>query len=196
MISLSFAYISKAPKELRQNEGSNAGHLSIYICSQTIGHSRGRAANVYITEWVGLAQVCSNSCKVHTHFSVSVERWCRLRGNLLFYFKSRDHWSEPAGVIVVEDCQVKAEAAAPLDDSTFGLVLAFGGGQFQHLATYTEAERDSWMAALRSASHRHMKAHLEELRARLNAKTSVAAIAKPEAAAVASNEFFPVIGKD
>merc|ERR1712079_706896 len=28
---------------------------------------------------------------------VSVERWCRLRGNLLFYFKSRDHWSEPAG---------------------------------------------------------------------------------------------------
>ena len=31
--------------------------------------------------------------------AVSVERWCRLRGNLLFYFKSRDHWSEPAGVI-------------------------------------------------------------------------------------------------
>ena len=29
--------------------------------------------------------------------SVSLERWCRLRGNLLFYFKSRDQWSEPAG---------------------------------------------------------------------------------------------------
>ena len=70
--------------------------------------------------------------------AVSVERWCRLRGNLLFYFKSRDHWSEPAGVIVVEDCEVRPEAASPLDDSTFGLVLSFGGGQLQHLATYTE----------------------------------------------------------
>ena len=29
--------------------------------------------------------------------TVSTERWCRLRGNLLFYFKSRDHFSEPAG---------------------------------------------------------------------------------------------------
>ena len=67
-----------------------------------------------------------------------MERWCRLRGNLLFYFKSRDHWSEPAGVIVVEDCEVRPEAASPLDDSTFGLVLSFGGGQLQHLATYTE----------------------------------------------------------
>ena len=70
--------------------------------------------------------------------AVSVERWCRLRGNLLFYFKSRDHWSEPAGVIVVEDCEVRTEAASPLDDSTFGLVLSFGGGQLQYLATYTE----------------------------------------------------------
>ena len=89
----------------------------------------------------------------------------------MFYFKSRDHWSEPAGVIVVEDCEVRKEAAKPLDDSTFGLVLAFGGGHhLQHLATYTEAERDSWMAALRSASHRHMKSHLEELRSKLHAK--------------------------
>ena len=106
--------------------------------------------------------------------SVSVERWCRLRGNLLFYFKSRDHWSEPAGVIVVEDCEVRplpeAAEAKPLDDSTFGLVLAFSGGHLQHLATYTEAERDSWMAALRSASHRHMRSHLEELRSKLHAK--------------------------
>ena len=26
---------------------------------------------------------------------MSVERWCRLRGNILFHFKSRDQWSEP-----------------------------------------------------------------------------------------------------
>ena len=87
-----------------------------------------------------------------------MERWCRLRGNLLFYFKSRDHWSEPAGVIVIEDCEVRIDQAETLDDSTFGLVLAFASsGALQHLATYTEAERDSWMAALKSASHHQMK---------------------------------------
>lgn len=40
---------------------------------------------------------------------VNLERWCRLRGNLLFYFKSKDPWSEPVGVIVLEQCQVKLE---------------------------------------------------------------------------------------
>ncbi len=103
--------------------------------------------------------------------SVSVERWCRLRGNLLFYFKSRDHLSDPAGLIVVEECSV-----APEDDggdalgSTFGIVLDFGGGLRQHLATYTEQERDSWLCALRRASHRTMRQHLQALRERLRAR--------------------------
>ena len=105
-----------------------------------------------------------------------MERWCRLRGNLLFYFKSRDHWSEPAGVIVIEDCEVRIEKSnennAAIDDATFGLVLAFRGGVLQHLATYTEAERDAWMAALKSASHHQMKSHLQNLRAKLNAKVA------------------------
>ena len=60
-------------------------------------------------------------------FSVSVERWCRLRGNLLFYFKSRDHWSEPAGVIVIEDAEVTVETNSM--ESTFGIILTFGGGK-------------------------------------------------------------------
>ena len=61
--------------------------------------------------------------------TVSVERWCRLRGNLLFYFKSRDHWSEPAGVIVIENCRVRLERNSL--ESTFGLILEFGGGEYQ-----------------------------------------------------------------
>lgn len=36
---------------------------------------------------------------------MSIERWCRLRGNLLFYFKTSDQFSEPQGVIVLEKCQ-------------------------------------------------------------------------------------------
>lgn len=38
-------------------------------------------------------------------FAVSLERHCRLRGNLLFYFKSGDQFSEPQGVIVLEKCE-------------------------------------------------------------------------------------------
>ena len=44
-------------------------------------------------------------------------------------------------MIVIEDCEVRSEAASPLDDSTFGIVLSFGGGQLQHLATYTEVRQ-------------------------------------------------------
>jgi len=40
---------------------------------------------------------------------VSLERWCRLRGNLLFYFKSRDQWSEPVGVLVLEQCSTRID---------------------------------------------------------------------------------------
>jgi len=96
---------------------------------------------------------------------ISVERWCRLRGNLLFYFKSRDQWSEPAGVIVLENVTVKVDNSGM--DGTFGLLLTFGTSQLQHLSSYTETERDSWRAAIESASHFKMRIHLQTLRDRL-----------------------------
>jgi hypothetical protein len=37
---------------------------------------------------------------------VSTQKWCKLRGNLLFYFKNNDQFSEPAGVIVLEKYRV------------------------------------------------------------------------------------------
>ncbi|CAB4066700.1 unnamed protein product [Lepeophtheirus salmonis] len=92
-----------------------------------------------------------------------VERWCRLRGNLLFYFKSRDHWSEPAGVIIIEYCTVEIDDTSL--DSTYGLLLIFAGGQqVQQLATFTEEERDSWLAVLKCASYRNMRSYLNSLR--------------------------------
>lgn len=33
---------------------------------------------------------------------MSTERWCRLRGNLFFYFKTNDSFSTPQGLIVLE----------------------------------------------------------------------------------------------
>ena len=43
-------------------------------------------------------------------------------------------------------------------------------GLQQHLATYTRPERDSWVTALRSASHSTTRSHLDGLRERLRAK--------------------------
>ena len=63
--------------------------------------------------------------------SVSAERWCRLRGNLLFYFKSREKQSEPAGVIVLENIRVSLDTSSI--DGTFGLLIHSGMQKIQHL---------------------------------------------------------------
>ena len=69
-----------------------------------------------------------------------MERWCRLRGNLLFYFKSRDHWSEPAGVFVL-DRGVSTEDSNCMD-SIFGFHLSFFLSQY--LGCHTSEEREAW----------------------------------------------------
>ena len=37
--------------------------------------------------------------------AVNSPRWCKLRGNLLFYLKDHDPSSAPAGVLVLENCR-------------------------------------------------------------------------------------------
>lgn len=54
-------------------------------------------------------------------FTVSLERWCRLRGNLLFYFKSKEQWSEPMGVIILEQCSYRIEP--PTSQIIFGFSI-------------------------------------------------------------------------
>ena len=96
-----------------------------------------------------------------------MERWCRLRGNLLFYLKSRDQWSEPAGLIVLENVEVTEDRTVV--EGTFGLVVRWGPGPagLQHLSCYTRAERDAWLVALQSASHGNMRQLLLSLRERV-----------------------------
>ena len=91
-----------------------------------------------------LFSVMSVLCSIRFPLSVSVERWCRLRGNLLFYFKSREH-RDPAGLIVVDDeCSVDTENNEV--ESTFGIVLNFSGGgsnQFlKRLPYMTSAQKE------------------------------------------------------
>ena len=97
-------------------------------------------------------------------FLVTAERWCRLRGNLLFYYKSRESQSQPAGVIVLENVSVTIDTSSI--DGTFGLLLTSGTGhqRIQHLRCYTEEERDSWKEALESASYSSLRSRIESLK--------------------------------
>ncbi|KAG7171447.1 Inositol polyphosphate-4-phosphatase type I A-like [Homarus americanus] len=94
------------------------------------------------------------SC-VTPQLPVSTERWCRLRGNLLFYFKSRDHWSEPAGVIVLENCQVNLDEST---DAPFAFNLAIHQASFAYMRLQVEAlqqQVNAKQASLPTDIHRH-----------------------------------------
>ena len=56
---------------------------------------------------------------------VLVERLFRLRGNLLFYFKTKDPASEVIGVYVLERCMV--ELSMEDEDVNFGFIIIFEG---------------------------------------------------------------------
>ena len=95
----------------------------------------------------------------------------------MFYLKSRDpRWSEPAGLLVLENVEVTEDSSVL--EGTFGLVLRWPG-HTQHLSSYSRAERDAWLVALRSASHSNMRQLLVSLRDRLgrlaNTETEVPA---------------------
>ncbi|KAG1699371.1 Protein tumorous imaginal discs, mitochondrial [Nymphon striatum] len=96
---------------------------------------------------------------------VFTERWCRLRGNLLFYFKNKDQCSEPVGVIILERCSIKVEESQDLPN-LFSLVFD-NDEKIQQLIAKSESERDSWIQVLHMASYEYMRSQLEGLRGKL-----------------------------
>ena len=79
----------------------------------------------------------------------------------MFYFKSRDLSSDPAGVIVLENVTVKADNAGI--DGTFGVVIYSGNNKIQHLRSHTESERDAWKEAIEAAGHSMIKSKMVSL---------------------------------
>lgn len=53
--------------------------------------------------------------------SASLERWCKLRGNLLFYMKTKDQFSEPVGVVVLLHNTIRVDHS--FLDGTYGFFL-------------------------------------------------------------------------
>jgi len=54
-------------------------------------------------------------------FKANFERWCRLRGNLLFYLKSHDQLSDLLGVIVLQNYSVQLDESPP--EGPFGFQI-------------------------------------------------------------------------
>ncbi|KAK0077637.1 hypothetical protein PV325_003652 [Microctonus aethiopoides] len=109
------------------------------------------------------------SCVTSSTSKVSLERWCRLRGNLLFYFKSKEQWSEPFGVIILEQCNFRVEQ--PTNQMPHGFSIVFDGGLYQHLGANSSVERDAWLQALQLASYECMRSQLLALRERIEASS-------------------------
>jgi inositol polyphosphate-4-phosphatase len=82
--------------------------------------------------------------------------------------------SEPVGVVVLEQCQVRIDppmASPPLTaDGHFPFYLVFDGGLCQALASISDIERLSWMDAIKLASYEGIRAELNALRQCLDRK--------------------------
>ncbi|XP_059146391.1 inositol polyphosphate-4-phosphatase type I A-like isoform X2 [Physella acuta] len=98
-----------------------------------------------------------------------INRYVKLKGNLLFYFKNKDNKAEPLGVIVLERCAVEL---AVDQETTNGFLLVFEGEDHAfRFDANSEAVRDAWIQSLHIASHECLKMQLQSLREQLHTKT-------------------------
>ncbi|XP_019621679.1 PREDICTED: type I inositol 3,4-bisphosphate 4-phosphatase-like isoform X1 [Branchiostoma belcheri] len=110
--------------------------------------------------------------------AVNVERWCRLKGNLLFYMKSKDKFSSPLGVFVLERCTVSC-STFPNPELSFKIQFELDP-QVQYLTTHSQEDRDTWLAALQNSSIEALRGRFESLRGTIMAKTGQDPVPGPE----------------
>ncbi|XP_031573826.1 inositol polyphosphate-4-phosphatase type I A-like [Actinia tenebrosa] len=93
------------------------------------------------------------------------ERLFRLRGNILFYFKTKDKTSEPAGAIVLERCKVQKRQ--PTIKHAFTIVFDEDDTQLYHLKGKSTKDTEDWIEKIRSASYESLRNKLLSLRRQL-----------------------------
>lgn len=94
------------------------------------------------------------------------ERWFRLCGNLLFYFRTNDVGavaSDPVGVLVLAACHVQMEQ---FGDLPFVFSVTFVGeeGRKHFFSGRSQLQCQQWVEALRGCGHSELRARLESLR--------------------------------
>uniref|UniRef100_L7LVR8 Pleckstrin homology domain-containing family J member 1 n=1 Tax=Rhipicephalus pulchellus TaxID=72859 RepID=L7LVR8_RHIPC len=91
------------------------------------------------------------------------ERWFKLKGNLLFYFRLNEHGGvfekEPVGLFVIECCKVQHE---PNVDYAFAFSIGFlDDADRRHLFTCTTQKHcDEWVSCLQQASYEYQRGRL------------------------------------
>lgn len=91
------------------------------------------------------------------------ERWFKLKGNLLFYFRLNEYGgvyeTEPVGVFVMECCKIQHEPSA---EHAFAFSIAFSDdAERKHLFTCTTQKHcDEWVSCLQQASYEYQRGRL------------------------------------
>lgn len=94
--------------------------------------------------------------------NVNYLRWCKLRGNLLFYLKDENSSSKPVGVIVVENCKPVIKPNEE-DPDGYPIFLEFEGSEPQRILARTYQDRLDWIAFLQLASYSQLNLRIESL---------------------------------
>lgn len=99
------------------------------------------------------------------------ERWFKLKGNLLFYYRLNDYGAvslgeNPEGVYVIENCKIRMEQMA---DMLFVFSITFiGDNDKKHLFSGpTQNHCEQWVKSLQEASYEHLRFKLQRLQSKL-----------------------------
>ncbi|XP_037937151.1 inositol polyphosphate-4-phosphatase type I A isoform X2 [Teleopsis dalmanni] len=100
---------------------------------------------------------------------VNYPRWCKLRGNLLFYLKDHDPRSPLIGVLLLENCRpIIRNEEREFDGYVF--ILEFEGSPPQRISARTAEERLDWVKALQLASYSYLNRQIKYLQDQIAAK--------------------------
>jgi hypothetical protein len=103
------------------------------------------------------------------------ERWFKLKGNLLFYYRVNEyggiHSKEPVGLFVVEDCSIQTEDNSSLP---FAFSITFTCDPRKHyFGCSNQVTCDDWVKLLKAASYQTLKRKLYDMQTRLLNMTGV-----------------------
>uniref|UniRef100_A0A6P4E4G4 phosphatidylinositol-3,4-bisphosphate 4-phosphatase n=1 Tax=Drosophila rhopaloa TaxID=1041015 RepID=A0A6P4E4G4_DRORH len=100
---------------------------------------------------------------------VRVERWCKLRGNLLFYLKDKDPKSAVAGLLVLENCRPRIQNEER-DPEGYVFDLDFKDSASERFISRSSAERLAWVHCIEQASSEKLNVLIRQLKDQIVAK--------------------------
>ncbi|XP_074643562.1 pleckstrin homology domain-containing family J member 1-like [Tubulanus polymorphus] len=98
------------------------------------------------------------------------DRWFRLIGNILFYYKTNEQGTQPeseaSGVLILERCRIQHQ---PIADRPFVFTIAFPDDrEKQHyFSGSSEKQCEDWIKMLRKASYEELRCTMTILKAKI-----------------------------